>query len=65
MGELIHLPQVQHGREAQALDWRLVARAKRMMRNGLDLYEAALALQVRPRDLDLSLWNYVDSGAWL
>lgn len=46
------------------IEWRLIARAKRLMRAGLDLYETALALGIRPRDLDVSLWSHVGGEGW-
>lgn len=46
------------------IDYRLVARAKRLMRTGLDLHEVALALNVRVRDLDLSLWRHIGNEGW-
>lgn len=46
------------------LDWRVVVRAKRLMRQGLDLYEAAHAVGARPRNLDLSLWSNIGSEGW-
>ena len=40
-----------------------VQRAKRSMRNGLDLTDTAIALNVERRDLDVSLWRYLGTGA--
>ena len=40
-----------------------VQRAKRYMRNGLDLTDTAIALKVERRDLDVSLWRYLGTGA--
>lgn len=40
-----------------------VQRAKRYMRNGLDLSATAIALDVERRDLDVSLWRYLGTGA--
>jgi len=51
------------------LPWKTVAEAKRLMRPtyrgapGLDLYQAAYVLRVRPRDLDQALWKNIGS-AW-
>lgn len=50
--------------DAIALDWRRLVHAKRLMRQGLDLYETAHAIGCRPRDLDLSLWNNLGSEGW-
>jgi hypothetical protein len=46
------------------LDWPLVARARRLMRSGLDLHEASLVLGVRPRDLDVTLWKHFGGDGW-
>lgn len=40
-----------------------VQRAKRYMRNGLDLTDTASALNVERRNLDVSLWRYLGTGA--
>lgn len=58
-------PEAAVGYTPVVLDWRVVARAKRMMRSGLDLYEAAMALGVRARDLDVSLWQHIGSEGWV
>jgi hypothetical protein len=48
----------ERGLQHEPLPWASVSRAKRLMRGqGLDLYAAAHVLGVRPRDLDLALWN--------
>lgn len=57
-------PPTGSGREPIAIEWRLVVRAKRLMRAGLDLYEAAEAIGVRARDLDVSLWCQIGSEGW-
>lgn len=43
--------------ERTVLHWRVVDNARRLLRWGHDLHQAANALGVRPADLDLSLWR--------
>jgi hypothetical protein len=57
------------GSEPAKLSWKTVAEAKRLMRPrggsvGLDLYQAAHLLNVRPRDLDVALWRHIGTGGW-
>lgn len=44
--------------------WRTVVRAKVLMRHGLDLHEAAAAVGLLSRDLDLALWRQIGSTGW-
>lgn len=43
--------------DPRTIGLRKVEIAKSMMRQGCDLHEAAKAIGVRARDLDLSLWT--------
>jgi hypothetical protein len=54
-------PNITH----RPVDWRLVVRAKRLMRQGLDLHEAAAFLGVFARDLDAALWREIGAGGWV
>lgn len=48
------------GIDHQPIHPRLFNQARYLMKScDFDLYEAAHAIQVRPRDLDLALWRYV------
>jgi hypothetical protein len=60
MGDVLSFQN--HGLDPQHVDYRIVAQAKRLMRRGLDLHEVAVALGVRTRDLDLSLWRHIGGG---
>lgn len=51
--------QARYSTEPVALLWPTVSRAKRLMRQGHSLNEAAAMLGVRPCDLDASLWRHL------
>lgn len=54
-------PIIEFGVEPRRLSQFRVAQAKRLMRDGYDLEQAAQAIGVRARDLDLSLWANLGS----
>jgi hypothetical protein len=51
-----HLQQEDRSLAYRPLTLRQVSQAKRLMRQGLDLHEAALSIGARSRDLDKALW---------
>lgn len=57
-------PPANSGIRPAEISWRTVVAAKRLMRAGYDLYEAAKLLGVRARDLDISLWRAVGEEGW-
>lgn len=52
------------GKAAEPIPWQLLVQAKRWMRRGLDLYEAAHLIRRRPSDLDVALWNHFGEDAF-
>lgn len=54
------------GTGRRPVPWKMVAQAKRLMRSphNLDLYGAAHAIGVRPRDLDHELWRNIGDEGW-
>lgn len=50
-------PGFQVGVEPREITLSQLSQAKRLMRQGYDLHEAALIVGVRSRDLDLALWR--------
>lgn len=57
-------PAFKLGAEPVELDYRIIAEAKRLMRRGTSLEQAAVILGVRSRGLDLSLWRTIGGGGW-
>lgn len=53
------------GFDPTLLDWPMVAKAKRWLRQGWDIHEVAVALGVRVRDLDVSLWRNLGGEGWV
>lgn len=64
MSEVLYFPQAASNHPPKELGWAAVARAKRLMRAGVSLHEAAEIIGVRSRDLDVALWKSMTQEAW-
>jgi len=52
------------GKAVEPIPWKLLVQARRWMRRGADLFEAAHQIRKRPSDLDVALWNSLGEDAF-